>query len=102
MSKNDNVVYIKLSNHDAKVSIYEKDYKELISFGISPKWFYHQNNVWVRHNRRKLAITRLLLDAGPGQTVKQIDKNPLNLKGDNLLLVSYGPGTSKYRTRDFI
>ena len=97
---NNNVMYLPLGNkRKSNAMILQKDFEELMSFGISPKWSYHLGHVWVWHNRRKLPIARLICDAGKGQKVVLVDKNPLNLKRDNLLLTI---GTSKHRTRDFV
>ena len=93
------VLSIPLGNFDRYVSIYRQDYEELMTFGISPKWKYNQGHVWVRHNGKDLCVGRLILDAGKRQKYLLLDKNPLNLKRDNLVLA---PGVAKTRTRDLI
>jgi len=99
MNNNKNVMYVTLTNNSANAEVYEKDFKELLSFGLPHRWNYHQGHVWVRHKGRNLQVARLILDADKGQKVVQIDKSPLNLKRENLLLKT---GKAKHRTRDLL
>lgn len=53
-----------------------------------------------RASGNHIAVGRILLNAGPGETVRYRDRNPLNLKRENLQLVK--GGWSCRRDRDYL
>lgn len=91
-----------------KAEIWKDDLDFLIRLGVSSNWTaaVSGGQYYVRANARnnppsnKVLVARALLDAGPGQIVKYVDGNPLNLRRENLRLVA-NKGAIK-RARDFI
>ena len=91
-----------------KAEILKEDLDFLIKLGVSSNWTalkvngqcYVSANASNNPPSNKVLVSRALLDAGPGQIVKYVDGNPLNLRRENLRLVS-GKGAIK-RARDFL
>lgn len=99
--------------------IYKDDFDFLMRLGITDSWTVVADCYVVcngrRHTKtpavhlkkgecsgagRKLIVARLLKDCGVGQAIRYKDKNPLNLRRDNLTIVADKRGMR--RDRDFI
>lgn len=91
-------------NSDKGIAIIERDDLDfLIRLGLSLSWSTSPQGSIVTSAHRaaghKVSVARVLLDAMPGTMIRYRDKNPLNLRKDNLELVK---GYSKRRDRDFL
>src|SRR5262245_60063072 len=64
-------------------AIEKKDFDLLVSLGLSGAWDHKHNSVIVPGC---LSVARILLDAKPGQVVRFRDRDPFNLRSDNLYL----------------
>jgi hypothetical protein len=93
------IISVSCINCADKVKIEEVVYNELMAMGVSPIWLYRQGKVYCRMNNRQVSIARLIVDAGRNQLVKFIDKNPLNLTLDNLVVTD---GAAKFAARNDI
>lgn len=91
-----------------KAEIYKEDYDFLVKLGLSGNWnalraslglFYVVASAYKVASNKTL-VARILLDADAGQSVQYVDKNPLNLRRENLRLVPHGNALS--RARNFI
>ena len=83
-----------------KAVLYEQDFNDLMTLGISPKWKLLHNQVIVRNNNRNIAISRLIRHAGVRERVVCLDDDPCNLRRDNLVLTE--GGSAKYEARSNI
>lgn len=84
-----------------EVAVWEEDYKLLRSLGLTGNWAKLQNmHVSAKASRQHVLVARVLLDAKPGQAVRYLDGNPLNLRRENLRLIAHA-GT-KRRDRDYL
>jgi hypothetical protein len=90
------IVKIPLTNSDRLVVLYEQDFNTIIELGVTPIWKLTNNQVFAR-GRGRFPIARLVANAKAGETIKLIDKDPCNLKRDNLLTTG---GQGKFNTRD--
>jgi hypothetical protein len=81
------------------VTLYEDDLEELITLGIDMQWRYNNGLVWAKSNGRKISVARLICDAGVGEQVLFLDRDPLNMLRENMITA---PGPGKYRARDQI
>jgi hypothetical protein len=65
------------------------DLEALIEMGCSLSWWKLNNIVRVcgRHSGDHLSVPRLILDAQPGQVVRHLNDDPLDLRRSNLVLV---------------
>jgi hypothetical protein len=79
--------------------LYEEDLEELIKLGVKMQWKWQNGNVWSQNSGQRLSIARLILDAGVGEQVLFLDRDPLNLLRENLIIA---PGGGRYRARDQI
>jgi hypothetical protein len=77
--------------------MYEDDLEELLRLGVSMEFKFSNGNVWAQSGSRRLSIARLICDAGVGQKVLFVDRDPFNMKRENLVI---SKGLGKYRTRD--
>ena len=77
----------------------EADLEVLLGLGVSMVWKFSNGNVWSQSGARKISVARLIVDAGRGQNVMSIDRNPFNLTRNNLAVAV---GRAQYRTRDQI
>jgi hypothetical protein len=66
-----------------------------MNLGISPYWKLSQGQV----KTEKLSIARLIVDADKGQKVQFLDRNPTNLRRENLVRAR---GGGLFRARDQI
>ena len=73
--------------------------EELIRLGVNMKWKLANGAVWSQMNNRKVSVARLICDAGVNQRVLFLDRDPLNMLRENMVLA---PGVGKYRARDQI
>jgi hypothetical protein len=96
----DGVCKVPIFHQPAKfVTLYEDDLEELIRLGINMQWKYGNGNVWSQNNGRKVSVARLILDAGTSEQIWFLDRDPLNLLRENMII---GPGNGRYRARDHI
>ena len=84
--------------------IWEDDYRFLLKLGMTGNFNAIGNNYVTAASKRAsgshVLVARVLLDAGPGDAIRYLDKNPLNLRRENLKLVSGGNGIR--RDRDYL
>lgn len=70
------------------------DYAFLVRLGLSPNWNLSAKGYptagATRATGGRVSVARVLMDAGPGQTVRYRDSNPRNLRRENLELVKGG------------
>lgn len=70
-------------------TIWNDDYVLLMSLGLSSNWLALNsgNYVYTSTKHGQIIIARVLLDAKPGQIVRYLDSDPMNLKRENLVLM---------------
>jgi hypothetical protein len=89
-----------LANFPGKyVALDEEDCEELLRLGVHMNWKFSNGNVWSQSGAKRIAVARLIADAGPRQQVLFADRNPFNMTRENLVL---GDGRAQYRARDKI
>lgn len=90
------------------VEIWKDDYDFLVKLGLSPNWSSYRvggNGYYVTASAsdtpsHRVLVARVLMDANAGEIVRYVDGNPLNLRRENLRLVSHKRGKS--RARNFV
>ncbi len=90
---------------DPIAMIYLDDFEFLMQLGITANWTCMPVGNYVTCNSynnsgSKLQVARVLLDAGPGTSVRYVDGNPLNLRRENLTVVASRKAIR--RDRDFV
>lgn len=102
----DGIVTMSLANSPHKVTIDEKDLNELMTLPhIGLPWYLIQNRVtikvrWAEGNKSHyINAGRLIMDCGPGEQVRFIDGDHLNLRGSNLIKYR---SHAKHRARDLL
>ena len=85
--------------------LWQDDWDFLLKLGASSYWNsvgdHGHGTVCARGaTGNHVAIARVLLDAGPGETVRYLDGNKFNLRRENLRLVS--SGWACRRDRDYL
>lgn len=85
--------------------IWRDDWEFLRKLGTPENWNSVGSNGHVtvctpRASGNHIAVGRILLNAGPGETVRYLDGNPLNLRRENLRLVK--GGWACRRDRDYL
>ena|SRR5579859_8206044 len=91
------------SNEPPYAVLEEPDFNTLTELGCSQLWSIGPSGkvqVWANKARRVVLVQRLIMDAGPGQSVSLIDGNPFNLRRSNLSLGQ--SNVAKRRDRDYI
>ena len=86
--KDPSVLELTLINSDRTVKIDECDFNDLILLDIAMDWILFEGLVWVRKGDQRISIARLIRDAGKGTKITYKDKNPLNLRRDNLIIAN--------------
>jgi hypothetical protein len=75
--------------------LFEEDFQRLIDAGLSPFWSYNSNGGGVSYVRASLSggrcgeqvsLARLVAGAKKGQRVRYRDRDPRNLRSDNLYI----------------
>lgn len=94
------IVTVPLRNSKRSVTMYAQDFDMLTDLGVTFPWFNRQDTICFWSNKKSLAIARILIDAGPRETVSYINRNSCDLRNNNLIRVKGGPAT--HRTRDLI
>ena len=90
------LVSVPLTNSDQKVTLYQDDFNQLYSMGLDPRWRLSIGQVLER-GKGRVSISRLVANANPGDKIQYLDRDPCNLRRENLLTAS---GAGKYKTRD--
>ncbi|WP_296201619.1 hypothetical protein [uncultured Hyphomicrobium sp.] len=87
-----------------KAEIYQDDLEFLEKLGLSLNWtaLKMSGAIYVTANAKntaggKVLVARVLLDAGPGQMIRYADKNPLNLRRENLRIVTSAKAIQRAR-----
>ena len=87
-----------------EAAIWEDDYKFIRRLGLSGNWSKLQRMHVVASARRPggnhVLVARVLLDAKQGQGVRYLDGDPLNLRRENLKLMSHAGAIR--RDRDYV
>jgi hypothetical protein len=96
----DGVCKVPIFHYPGKfVTLYQDDLEALISLGVNMQWKYANGTVWTQSGGKRISVARLIRDAGIGEQVFFIDRDPLNMLRENLVLA---PGRGRYRARDNI
>ncbi len=82
------------SREGVQVTMYKRDYEMLTKVGVSMRLFLvsdGKGRLYVRTHKSgvtggQLTIARLISDAGPNEAVRYADRDPLNLRRENLLV----------------
>ena len=87
------VVHLPLDDKAKRYAIlFEADYQNLIDLGLSPRWRVKKDRgvirvmVWNRATGYEVAVARLIVGAGPKQSVTYANGNPLDLRASNLVV----------------
>lgn len=85
--------------------IYKEDYVFLTHIlGLSATWRLHPNGYVMapcsRSSGSSVTVARVLIDTGPGETIRYLDGDKLNLRRCNLNVIQ--GGMSKRRDREFL
>lgn len=86
------LVSVPLTNADANVTLYEADFNLLYQSGLDPRWRLSMGQV-IERGRGRVSVARLVANAGKGDKIQYLDRNPCNLKRDNLVTAE-GSGQS--------
>ncbi len=95
----DGLCWVPLANSDKSAVLDELDLEELIIIGVPLDWKFTNGYVWVSFGSTKVSIARLILDASKNHKVLFLDRDPLNMRKENLIRA---PGYSKFKARDCI
>lgn len=95
---------VPLSDGKRHAEIWAEDLEAIQALGISVNWAGLRNGYVTACGRRavsgKVLVARVLMDAQEGEIVVYRDKNPLNLRRENLGLMPHG--RAKITARDMI
>jgi hypothetical protein len=80
------IVEVPLTNSDKVVRLYQETFDELIAKKLSPVWKLVRGQILEVGSN--LSVTRLAADAKAGHKVRLLDKEPTNLRRDNLAITS--------------
>lgn len=94
------LVSVPLTNSDKSVVLYQADFNQLYELGVDPRWRLSYGQILER-GRSKLSVTRLIANAKSGDKIQILDRDPCNLKRDNLVTAA-GGGMSKTRDKLFL
>jgi hypothetical protein len=87
------VLYIPLANTSDHAKVLPEDHCRLTSEGVSPNWYMNCGSVRVAdHRRNPQRIARLILGATGDVRVGYRDRNPYNLRRDNLVARPFNRG----------
>jgi hypothetical protein len=87
---------VPLTNTDQTAVLFQQDFNFLIKKGLNPRWRLSNNQV-LESGRGRVPISRLIVDAKVGEKVYIKDRNPCNLKRNNLVVTS---GNGRTNTRE--
>src|SRR6516165_1909719 len=87
------LVEVPLDNKAKRYAIlFEEDYQNLMDLGLSPRWRVKRDRgairvmVWSRTAGYEVAVARLIVSAGPKQSVTYANGNALDLRASNLVV----------------
>jgi HNH endonuclease len=84
------VCLVPLANTSLQATLYRSDYETLIAAGWSPQWVHNMGVVKVPNWRLGAQrVSRLIMQPPDGFRVRHRDRNKLNLRRENLLLVPF-------------
>jgi hypothetical protein len=78
------LVFVPLTNSDQVVTLYQETFNSLVAQGLDPRWKVVGKQILEKG--RNISVTRLAADADKGQKVRLLDRNPFNLRRDNLAI----------------
>lgn len=78
------LVSVPLTNAEASVTLYEADFNSLHQSGLDPRWRLSMGQV-IERGRGRVSVARLVANAKKGDKIQYLDRNPCNLKRDNLV-----------------
>lgn len=86
-------------------TVWAEDYELLVGIGLSPNWSSAHRQGYIlapayKHPNNQVMVARVLLNAGPGETVGYKDRDKRNLTRDNLYIKINKLG--RLRDRDYI
>lgn len=91
------IAIIPLAASSRPIRMWLKDFKELLSLGVKPPYYYVQGNIYKRYTNTRIALARLILDAGKREQVRFLDGDVGNLTRTNLVRE---PGAGLYGARE--
>lgn len=98
------LVSLKLGNVDQEAVLLRSDFEALQKIGLSYSWSLTDTGYVIASERnakgRQVTVSRCILGAGPGQTVRFRDGDKLNLRRENLVLIE--GGSALRRDRDLV
>jgi hypothetical protein len=91
-------VSVPLTNSELKVTMYQDDFNKLYELGLDPRWKLSRGQV-VSRGRKGVSIARLVAEAGKGDKIQYLDRDPYNLRRSNLV---FGKGAGTHNTRELL
>jgi hypothetical protein len=102
--KNNTVYHIPLGKSGNYAAIYKEDYDYLIQLEVSKTWNDGTLGYVTAYCKSipgtRVAIARVLMDAGEGETVRYLDGDRTNLRRNNLIKMK--DCRAKRRDRDYL
>src|SRR5581483_11715317 len=83
------IVFVPITNSNQTAVLFEEDFNRLTDIGLDPRWKLANGQVLER-GRSRLSIARLVADAKAGEKIQLKDRNPFNLRRDNLVTAKGG------------
>src|SRR5437879_5988900 len=83
------LVSVPLTNIDKNVTLYQEDFNRLFQSGLDPRWRLSLGQVLERGSAR-VSVARLVANAKKGDKIQYLDRNPCNLRRDNLVAAAGG------------
>ena len=85
------IVLVPLGEHQGTATLYQEDWRRLIDAGYRGSWFLDSNGtgsqyVKLMHRGRNRRVARLLMDEPSNRVVRYRDRDPTNLRMENLVL----------------
>lgn len=95
------LVKVPVKNTDRSAILYKADFDELIAIGLNPRWSIYQNKIVavLPKVRRYGYIDRVMMNAKGGQIVRHINRDPFDLRRNNLFISS---GHSTLHDRSYV
>lgn len=91
------LVSVPLTNSDTNVILYESDFNSLYETGLDPRWRLSMGQI-IERGRDRVSVARLVADAKKGDKIQYLDRNPCNLKRDNLVTAEGNSNRTRWRS----
>jgi hypothetical protein len=80
------LVSVPLTNSDQSVTLYQETFNSLIAQGLDPRWKLQRMQILEKGSN--VSVTRLAAGAEKGEKVRLIDRDPTNLRKDNIVVIT--------------